>query len=103
VSLRGTNASLVGMETALQHLVAILGDAVRTDSVSCEKYRFDWSRDPTAGVPIAVVRPRDARRWRRRFNGRPSTAYLWFRGVRAAASPVEPRPFPAASCSVWSG
>jgi glycolate oxidase len=60
VSLRGTNASLVGMETALQQLVAILGDAVRTDPVSCEKYRFDWSRDPTAGIPIAVVRPRDA-------------------------------------------
>jgi glycolate dehydrogenase FAD-linked subunit len=45
------------METALQQLVALLGDAVRTDSVSCENYRFDWSRDPTAGVPIAVVRP----------------------------------------------
>jgi glycolate oxidase len=60
VSLRGTNASLVGMENALQQLVASLGDAVRTDSVSCENYRFDWSRDPTAGVPIAVVRPRDA-------------------------------------------
>ena len=60
MSLRGANASLVGMETALQQLVAILGDAVRTDPVSCEKYRFDWSRDPTAGVPSAVVRPRDA-------------------------------------------
>jgi glycolate oxidase len=48
------------MENALQQLVASLGDAVRTDSVSCENYRFDWSRDPTAGVPIAVVRPRDA-------------------------------------------
>ncbi|MFZ1114694.1 MAG: FAD-linked oxidase C-terminal domain-containing protein [Propionibacteriaceae bacterium] len=45
------------METALQQLVALLGDAVRTDPVSCENYRFDWSRDPTAGVPIAVVRP----------------------------------------------
>jgi len=41
----------------LQQLVALLGDAVRTDPVSCENYRFDWSRDPTAGVPIAVVRP----------------------------------------------
>ena len=60
MSLRGANASLVGMETALQQLVAILGDAVRTDPVSCEKYRFDWSHDATAGVPIAVVRPRDA-------------------------------------------
>jgi glycolate oxidase len=48
------------METAVQQLVAILGDAVRTDPVTCENYRFDWSRDPTAGVPIAVVRPADA-------------------------------------------
>ena len=48
------------METALERLVATLGDAVRTDPVTCENYRFDWSRDPTAGVPIAVVRPRDA-------------------------------------------
>jgi glycolate oxidase len=48
------------METALQQLVAILGDAVSTDSVSCENYRFDWSRDPNAGIPIAVVRPRNA-------------------------------------------
>jgi glycolate oxidase len=48
------------METALQQLAAILGDAVRTDPVTCENYRFDWSRDPTAGLPIAVVRPADA-------------------------------------------
>jgi glycolate oxidase len=47
------------METALEQLVATLGDAVRTDPVSCENYRFDWSRDQTAGVPIAVVRPRN--------------------------------------------
>jgi len=45
------------METALEQLVALLGDAVRTDPVSCDNYRFDWSRDPTAGIPIAVVRP----------------------------------------------
>ena len=45
------------METALQQLVAALGDAVRTDPVTIENYRFDWSRDPTAGVPAAVVRP----------------------------------------------
>jgi glycolate oxidase len=48
------------METALQQLVAALGDAVRTDPVTCENYRFDWSRDPTAGIPIAVVRPANA-------------------------------------------
>jgi len=48
------------METELQQLVATLGDAVRTDPVTCENYRFDWSRDPTAGIPIAVARPADA-------------------------------------------
>ena len=48
------------METALQQLVATLGDAVRTDPVTCENYRFDWSRDPTAGIPLAVVRPVNA-------------------------------------------
>jgi glycolate oxidase len=47
------------MATALQQLIAKLGDAVRTDPVSCENYRFDWSRDPTAGLPLAVVRPRN--------------------------------------------
>jgi glycolate oxidase len=55
----GFRASLGHMETALEQLIANLGDAVRTDSVTCENYRFDWSRDPTAGVPIAVARPRD--------------------------------------------
>jgi glycolate oxidase len=45
------------METALQNLIATLGDAVRTDPVTCENYRFDWSRDQAAGLPIAVVRP----------------------------------------------
>jgi len=45
------------MGTALHQLVTTLGDAVRTDPVTCENYRFDWSRDPTAGMPIAVVRP----------------------------------------------
>ena len=53
-------ANLGGMETALRQLVATLGDAVRTDPVTTEKYRFDWSRDPTAGVPMAVVRPLNA-------------------------------------------
>jgi glycolate oxidase len=48
------------MGTAVEELLATLGDAVRTDPVTCENYRFDWSRDPTAGMPIAVVRPGDA-------------------------------------------
>jgi glycolate oxidase len=48
------------METALQQLAEALGDGLRTDPVTCENYRFDWSRDPTAGIPLAVVRPRNS-------------------------------------------
>jgi len=48
------------METALQQLAEALGDGLRTDPVTCENYRFDWSRDPAAGIPLAVVRPRNA-------------------------------------------
>jgi len=48
------------MKIALELLAATLGAAVRVDPVTCENYRFDWSRDATAGIPIAVVRPADA-------------------------------------------
>src|SRR3954467_8615814 len=48
------------MPAPLDQLQAGLGDAVRTDEVNCENYRFDWARDPGAGRPIAVVRARDA-------------------------------------------
>ena len=47
-------------QSVLEELVATVGDAVRTDPVTCENYRFDWARDPSAGTPIAVVRARDA-------------------------------------------
>ena len=68
------------MDTALEQLVATLGDAVRTDPVTCENYRFDWSRDPTAGVPIAVVRPANA--------GQVQTTIRWAAEHRV---PVVPR------------
>src|SRR5215207_8762935 len=68
------------METALEQLVVTLGDAVRTDPVTCENYRFDWSRDPTAGVPIAVVRPANA--------GQVQTTVRWAAEHRV---PVVPR------------
>src|ERR671920_2176838 len=45
---------------ALAQLTDLLGDAVRTDPVTRENYRFDWARDPAAGTPAAVVRARDA-------------------------------------------
>src|SRR5919112_1770364 len=46
--------------TALDELVATLGEAVRTDPVTCENHRHDWARDPAAGTPVAVVRARSA-------------------------------------------
>jgi glycolate oxidase len=33
---------------------------VVTDAEAMEKYRFDWSRDQSAGTPVAVVRAEDA-------------------------------------------
>src|SRR4249919_2478159 len=46
---------------AIQELRAALpGDVVVTDPAAVEKYRFDWSRDPSAGTPVAVVRAEDA-------------------------------------------
>ncbi|HWJ54103.1 MAG TPA: FAD-linked oxidase C-terminal domain-containing protein [Propionibacteriaceae bacterium] len=48
------------MDAAIAQLVERLGDSVRTDPVTCENYRFDWARDPAAGMPTAVVRARDA-------------------------------------------
>ncbi len=33
---------------------------VVTEAATLDNYRYDWSRDPGAGTPIAVVRPTDA-------------------------------------------
>jgi glycolate oxidase len=33
---------------------------VVVEPATLENYRFDWSRDPSAGTPLAVVRPKDA-------------------------------------------
>ena len=45
----------------LDELRDSLGDrVVLTDPEALEHYRFDWSRDPDAGVPQAVVRAGDA-------------------------------------------
>lgn len=45
----------------LEELVAQLpAGTVVTDPAIIENYRFDWARDPGAGVPLAVVRPTDA-------------------------------------------
>jgi glycolate oxidase len=44
----------------LDELVAALpADGLVTDPVLIENYRFDWARDPDAGTPLAVARPRD--------------------------------------------
>lgn len=41
-------------------LTALPEGVVVTDPATCENYRHDWSRDPGAGTPLAVVRPTDA-------------------------------------------
>ena len=42
-------------------LISTLPDGVVViDPATCENYRHDWSRDPAAGTPMAVVRPTDA-------------------------------------------
>src|SRR3954454_20362516 len=49
---------LMGVSVAaLEELRSALpGDVVVTDADAVEKYRYDWSRDPSAGTPVAVVR-----------------------------------------------
>jgi glycolate oxidase len=67
--------------TSVDDLVASLPDGVvLTEPDAMEKYRFDWSRDQTAGKPLAVVRAEDA--------GQVQVAVRW-----AAANdiPVVPR------------
>ena len=41
-------------------LTALPAGVVVTDPATLENYRYDWSRDPGAGTPLAVVRPTDA-------------------------------------------
>ena len=41
-------------------IAALPAGVVVTDPATCENYRHDWSRDPGAGLPLAVVRPTDA-------------------------------------------
>ena len=66
---------------ALEELCAALpGDVVVTDPAAVEKYRHDWSRDPSAGTPVAVVRAENA--------GQVQTAVRWAAAHRV---PVVPR------------
>ena len=70
----------VGWE-ALDELRALLpGDVVLTEAVAVEKYRYDWSRDPSAGTPVAVVRAENAEQVQ--------AAIRWAAGHRV---PVVPR------------
>ena len=50
----------VSVEALDELRTALPGDVVLTDADAVEKYRYDWSRDPTAGTPLAVVRAEDA-------------------------------------------
>ena len=46
--------------TADSLISALPAGVVVTDPATIANYRYDWSRDPGAGTPIAVVRPTDA-------------------------------------------
>jgi glycolate oxidase len=59
---------------------ALPGDVVVSGADAVEKYRHDWSRDPSAGTPVAVVRAQDA--------GQVQTAMRWAAAHRV---PVVPR------------
>ena len=59
---------------------ALPGDVVVTGADAVEKYRHDWSRDPSAGTPVAVVRAEDA--------GQVQTALRW---ATTHGVPVVPR------------
>ena len=48
------------MDTLRELVEALPEGAVLTDPDIVEGYRFDWSRDPNAGTPIAVVRAENA-------------------------------------------
>ena len=66
---------------AVTELIESLPDgAVITDADAMEKYRHDWSRDPSAGTPVAVVRAEDA--------GQVQTALRW---ATTHGVPVVPR------------
>jgi glycolate oxidase len=66
---------------ALEELRAALpGDVVVTEPAAIEKYRHDWSRDPSAGTPVAVVRAENA--------GQVQTTVRWAAAHRV---PVVPR------------
>ena len=52
---------------------------VVTDPEAMEKYRFDWSRDASAGMPLAVVRAEDS--------GQVQTSVRWAAAHRVAVVP----------------
>jgi glycolate oxidase len=49
--------AVITAESLIEQLPA---GVVVTDPATCENYRYDWSRDPGAGRPLAVVRPTNA-------------------------------------------
>src|SRR5829696_1705969 len=66
---------------ALSQLIASLpAGVVVVEQATLENYRFDWSRDQSAGTPLAVVRPENAEQVQ--------TVLRWASGRRI---PVVPR------------
>ncbi len=48
------------MDVLTELIRSLPAGVVVTDATATEKYRYDWSRDASAGTPLAVVRAEDA-------------------------------------------
>ena len=57
---RADRLAVMAVVTAESLIANLPAGVVVTDPATCENYRHDWSRDPGAGLPLAVVRPTDA-------------------------------------------
>ena len=78
--------------------------SVLTDPDVIAGYRFDFSRDPSAGTPMAVVRVEDAEPGPGyRLGGPLRMACPWCRAARGAGCRVARAPSTAASSSASSG
>ena len=67
--------SMTAVQAPVEDLVEALPDGVVvTQAEAMDKYRFDWSRDQSAGSLSRWSGPRTPARCRRRCAGQPTTA-----------------------------
>ena len=78
----GTLANRVRLQHAGVRVLLLVADyQVITDRDAVEKYRHDWSRDPSAGTPLAVVRAEDAGQVQTAMRFGPNPMSGWMAGT----------------------